>query len=60
MNTNTAFAVIAIVSALGLLGVVGVTLWIQTVEAVKPPFAGQPGCKTSQAFNASQGRCFQV
>lgn len=52
---NTTFVVIAIVSALALLGVVVVTV------AVTIPLQQQAeaaGCEISQAFNASQGQCF--
>jgi hypothetical protein len=48
-------AVIAIVAALALFGVVAVTvattMQLQEAEAI--------GCKTSTAFNASKGRCFR-
>lgn len=50
---NTTFAVIAIVAALTLFGVVAITIVtipLQQAEA--------RGCRTSVAFNASQGRCF--
>jgi hypothetical protein len=54
---DTTFAVIAIVSALALFGVVAITIVsipLQEAEA---------GCEKSpiiaQAFNASQGRCFR-
>lgn len=55
---TTSLAVIAIVSALGMIGVIGVSvlLTIQQIDAEQPPIKG---CKTSQAFNASQGHCFQ-
>ena len=56
INQTTTLTVIAIVSALGLLGVVGITLWIEIVEAAKPPNVGK-GCRTSTAANASLGRC---
>ena len=50
--SNTTLALIAIISALGLIGVVAldVTTLVQDAEGA--------GCKTSQAFNASKGRCF--
>jgi hypothetical protein len=55
---NTTFAVVAIVAALGLLGVVIVDIMLtaQVASAVPPP---TKGCRNSQAVNASQGRCFQ-
>jgi hypothetical protein len=57
MNNNTTFAVIAIVAALGVLGVVIVDIMLtaQVASAAKPTTTG---CRTSQGFNASQGRCF--
>ncbi len=60
-NNNNQLAIIAIVAALGVLGVVvvtvAVTIQLLEAEAVKPPNTGT-GCKSSQAFNASKGRCF--
>jgi len=51
MNNNTAFAVIAIVSALALFGVVAaVTIASITLQQE----AEARGCRTSQAVNASQ------
>jgi hypothetical protein len=54
-TTTVSYAVIAIVAALALLGVVAITVLSipqqQEAEAV--------GCKNSIAFNASKGRCFQ-
>ncbi len=53
-------AVIAIVSALALFGVVvvtvAVTIPLQQAEAARPVGAGCPG--TSPAANASKTRCF--
>jgi hypothetical protein len=48
---------IALVMALGLGSVIAVDilLTVQEVNAAKPP---TQGCRTSMAFNASQGRCF--
>jgi hypothetical protein len=44
-------AIFALVSALGLIGVVAVETWtIQPVDA--------RGCQSGVPFNASQGRCF--
>jgi hypothetical protein len=58
MNNNTTFAVIAIVAALGLLGVVIVDsiLSAAQVASAAPP---TKGCRTSVAANASEGRCFR-
>jgi hypothetical protein len=62
MNSNTTFAVIAIVSALALLGVVAVTAATVTIslqQAEARPFTPVRGCDAGGvAFNASQGRCF--
>ncbi len=49
------YAVIAIVAALALLGIVAITV----VTIPQQQEADARGCKTSQAFNASKGRCFQ-
>ena len=51
INTTT-LAIFAVFAVMGLVGVVAVTIMSvpQSVEA--------KGCKTSVAFNASQGRCF--
>jgi hypothetical protein len=46
-------AIIAIIAALGLLGVVA----IETFN-IPQQQADARGCKTSVAVNASQGRCF--
>jgi hypothetical protein len=51
LNTTT-LAVFAVFAVMGLVGVVAVT--IMSV----PEDAEARGCHTSQAFNASQGRCF--
>jgi len=50
---ETTLAIIAIVAALGLLGLV-------VAESVNMPKqqAYAAGCKTGTAFNASKGRCF--
>ena len=52
---NNQLAVIAIESALALFGVVmvtvAITIQLQQAEAV--------GCRTSQAVNASKGRCLR-
>jgi hypothetical protein len=53
-NNSTSKAVIAIVAAaLALLGVV-----VVTVVTIPTQEAEARGCKSSQAFNASKGRCF--
>ena len=54
-TTTVPYVVIAIVAALGLFGVVVLTV------AVTIPLQQQAeaaGCRTSIAVNASQGRCF--
>jgi ACT domain-containing protein len=54
---NGQLALIAVIAALAMLGVVVLTVAVtiplqqQAAEAV--------GCKNSIAFNASKGRCFQ-
>ncbi len=53
MPQTTTIAIIAVVAALGLLGIV----------VMEPIFVGQhqaeaAGCNNSVAFNASKGRCF--
>jgi hypothetical protein len=53
-NNNNQLAIIALVAALALLGVVVVT--VATIPLQQE--AEARGCKTSQAFNASKGRCF--
>jgi hypothetical protein len=56
---NTAIVVIALVAALGLLGVVIVDTILtaaQVASAAPPP---TKGCRNSQAVNASQGHCFR-
>jgi Flp pilus assembly protein CpaB len=52
METQTAIVLFALVAALGLITVVAVDIVLTTQEAEAA------GCKTSQAFNASKGRCF--
>jgi hypothetical protein len=57
-KTTPSMAIIAIVAALGLLGVVIVNTILtaaQVTSAAKPP---TQGCRTSIAVNASQARCF--
>ena len=53
MDTQTTLVIFALVAALGLVTVVAVDIILSMQEAE----AG--GCQTSQAFNASQGRCLQ-
>jgi hypothetical protein len=54
-SQKTTIAIIAIVAALALLGVVVIT--IVTIPLQQE--AEARGCKSSVAFNASKGRCFQ-
>ena len=50
--SNNIFAMIAIVMAMGLVGVV-------TVDMITDPQNSEAkGCPNSMAINASQGRCF--
>jgi hypothetical protein len=53
MSQETSLAIIAIVTALGLLGVV-------IIETISLPLqqADARGCNNGIAFNASKGRCF--
>ena len=62
MSNNTTLAVIAIVSALALFGVVMVTVatTMQLQEAEARPNTALKSCDAGGvAFNASQGRCFR-
>jgi Flp pilus assembly protein CpaB len=56
METHTAIVLFALLTALGLVGVVVVDIMLtaQEVEAQKPR-----GCNRSVAANASQGRCVE-
>jgi hypothetical protein len=56
MNTTT-LAMIAIVSALGMIGVIGVNtlLTTQEIDAALPPSIG---CRNGLAYNNSQGNCY--
>jgi hypothetical protein len=59
IKTTTSIAIIAIVVALGLLGVLivdSILTAAQVASAAPPP---TKGCRNSLAANASQGRCFQ-
>ena len=53
---NVSIAIIAIVAALGLFGVVVITAAV-TIPSLQE--AEAVGCKTSVAVNASKGRCFR-
>jgi hypothetical protein len=58
-KTSVSIAIIAIVAAIGLLGVVivdSILTAAQVASAAPPP---TKGCRNSLAVNASQGRCFQ-
>jgi hypothetical protein len=55
-STTTSIVIIAIVAALGLLAVVAVT--IVTIPLQQAEAGCEKGAAVSQAFNASQGRCF--
>ena len=50
-NKEITLAVIAIVTALGLIGVMA-------VDSFTLPKVDAAGCTNSVAFNASKGRCF--
>ena len=54
-KTAVSYAIIAIVAALALFGVVAIT--VLTIPQQQE--AEARGCKSSQAFNASKGCCFQ-
>jgi hypothetical protein len=53
MNDNKSIAMVAIVAALGLLGVIA----IETINLPQQQ-ADAAGCTNGIAFNASKGRCF--
>ena len=53
MDTQTTLVIFALVAALGLVTVVAVDL-VNTMQE-----ADAAGCRTSQAVNASKGRCFK-
>ncbi|MFL6371519.1 MAG: hypothetical protein ACJ70P_00115 [Nitrososphaera sp.] len=55
--SNTTFVVIAIVAALALFGVVAIT--IVSIPLQQAEAGCERGRAVSQAFNASQGRCFR-
>jgi hypothetical protein len=54
---TTTIAIIAIVSALALLGVVVVTVAV-TIPLQQAEAGCERGAAVGQAFNASHGRCF--
>jgi hypothetical protein len=61
-NNNNQLAIIAIVAALALLGVVVVT--VAFTIPLQQEAEAAPGCekglpRSAPAFNASRGRCFQ-
>jgi hypothetical protein len=51
--------IIAIIAAVGLLGVVIVDSVLTAAQVASPAPPPTKGCRTSLAVNASQGRCFQ-
>jgi hypothetical protein len=54
---NVSIAIIAIVAAVALFGVVAVTIFAIPLQQAE---AGcERGAAVSQAFNASKGRCFR-
>ena len=53
METNSTLVIFAIIAALGLVTVVAVDILLTMQEAEAK------GCRTSQAVNASKGRCIQ-
>jgi hypothetical protein len=53
METNSTLVIFAIIAALGLVTVVAVDIVLTAQEAEAK------GCRTSQAVNASKGRCLQ-
>ena len=53
METNSTLVIFALIAALGLVTVVAVDLLLTMQEAEAK------GCRTSQAVNASKGRCIQ-
>jgi hypothetical protein len=55
MQNNNQLAIIALVAALAVLGVVVVTVAV-TIPLQEAEARGCPG--TNPAFNASKGRCF--
>ena len=50
--STTTLAIFAVIAMMGVVGLVAVAI-ISVPENVEAK-----GCKTSQAFNKSQGRCF--
>jgi hypothetical protein len=58
MQNNNQLAIIALVAALALVGVVVVTVAV-TIPLQEAEAGCERGRAVSQAFNASQGRCFR-
>jgi hypothetical protein len=58
MTTITSMAIIAIVAALALLGVVVVTVAV-TIPLQEAEAGCERGAASGTAFNASKGRCFR-
>jgi len=58
MQNNNQLAMIAVVAALALLGVVVVTVAV-TIPLQEAEAGCERGAAVGQAFNASQGRCFR-
>jgi hypothetical protein len=58
MQNNNQLAMIALVAALALLGVVVVTVAV-TIPLQEAEAGCERGAAVSQAFNASHGRCFR-
>jgi hypothetical protein len=52
MKTDSILVMFALIAALGLVAAVAVDIMLTMQEA------DARGCRTSTAFNASQGRCF--
>lgn len=57
MDSQNTLMIFALIAVIGLVTVIAVDILLtaQEAEAVKPP---TKGCRSSLAFNASQGRCF--
>ena len=53
MDTQTTMVIFAILAAFGLITVVAVDIVLSAQDAEAK------GCRTSQAVNASKGRCIQ-
>jgi hypothetical protein len=57
-TSTTSMAIIAIVAALALLGVVVVDSILTAAQVASADPPPTKGCRNSLAANASQGRCF--